>query len=140
MLVTPSFAARVRWAVRLAVGAHRPWLPAVRPPGPALRWLLTGGHRSAGELVMRAVREMDAGVLLARLREYVADPTADDPVEVDVPVLAVHAARDRVLAPRRIESRPSVEWVTLDAPHMAMAAAPDALADAVVRFAGRRLE
>lgn len=136
VLVTPAFAARPRWLPRTAVRLYPRWAPVVSPPAFALRWLLLGGSADATELT-HAVGRSDPRVLLARLREYLADPAADDPAGVGVPVMAIRAGRDRLLSAGSPEPRAGLEWVTVDAPHLVLAAAPAAAAELVAGFASR---
>jgi pimeloyl-ACP methyl ester carboxylesterase len=133
ILVAPSFASPPRRLFRLF--AHI--VPPVHPPAAVLRWLLLGRHSAIADPLTRAVARVPARVLRARLREYLADPTADDPVAVDVPVLALRATRDRLLSAATPEDRPGVEWVTLDAPHLVLGAVPAIAADVVAAFVSK---
>ncbi len=133
VLVTPSFAASPRWPLRYLA----PFLPPLRPPRPALRWLLLGERGRAADLLAGAVERASPRVVRDRLREYLTDPTADDPAGLEVPVLAIRAAHDRLLWARPSPTNPGVEWVTLKAPHLVLAAAPAAAAAVIVEFANR---
>ncbi len=133
VLVTPSFVAPPRQLLRFLA----PFLPPLRPPPAILRWLLLNDLMAAADLLSIAVACTPSRVLRARLREYLADPSADDPFSVSVPILALLARRDRLLRPAKLQFRPGIEWISFDSPHLVLAAVPLEAADAVAKFVNR---
>lgn len=133
VLITPSFVAPPRQLLRFLA----PFIPPLSPPPAILRWLLLNDHIAAAGLLSMALACTPSRVLRTRLREYLADPSADDPLAVAVPILALLARRDRLLRPATIQRRPGIEWISFDSPHLVLAAVPLEAADAVAEFVNR---
>lgn len=141
VLVTPMFGTRPRLPLRTALRFYPRRAPALRPPTFALRWLLLGGcPRSSAAALARCAARADPRVMLERLRYYLTEPAGDDPAGVGVPVLAIRASRDRILERAPPPRRPNVEWATVDAPHLVLAAAPATAAELVAGFVARACE
>ena len=112
----------------------------IRPTDLFVRNFLTGEDALPEllALVHSVAAKVDPGVMAFRLREVLAVDVEEALPRVEVPVLYLRAARDRVVARRamdRIAARaPRFEEVVLDAHHLLLQARPAETAAAVARL------
>lgn len=116
------------------------FIPALAPPLAPLHFALLGrfatpASRAAFRAAMAQARPM---TLRDRLQAVLGVDVSARLAGVDVPMLYLRATQDRVVpasAGRLIERlRPDMQVETMDAPHFLLQAAPEAAADAIVRF------
>jgi len=86
-----------------------------------------------------ALREVDAEVLAARLREILKCDAREALSRTTIPLMYIQAGRDRLVPPERFAEirrvRPDVELATIPgAPHLVLQREPQKCADAIVRF------
>lgn len=115
-------------------------LLAVRMPDFALRWGLLGMDASDEQIraLRRALELVDPSVLAHRVRQIVGVDVSAALTELDVPLLYIAGAHDRLVRPRSLEEiqrlRPDVETVLLDAPHLVLQRRPVDAARHISRF------
>lgn len=130
----PAGRAAARLARLAAPAAFR-----LRPPGLALRWLLSGGDDALARRVRDAVATVHPSVLGARLRAVLSVDARAPAAACPVPLLYLRGTRDR-LVPRRCGAEvamvaPKVRVVDLDAPHLVLQAAAAPAVEALRRWA-----
>lgn len=121
-------------------GSLAGFMPLKAAPAFAMRHLLLG-HFATQHLITslrRALSQVSASVLQARVRAVMTVDVSAQLAAVQVPVLYLQARHDRVV-PRNAaaavaKAMPSVQMVQLDAPHLLLQAVPDAAAQAVHAF------
>ena len=96
-----------------------------------------GAPRAAVDEVRDVVGEVNPFVLAHRMREVLSVDATDALRRVQLPVLCIEAARDRLLVRRRTldRARPGLRWETVVGPHLLLAARPTECARIVERFA-----
>lgn len=84
--------------------------------------------------VANAIRDVDAEVLAARLRDVLRVDVQEAAKAISLPVLSLRASRDRLLA--RPMPLASAEWheEVIEGPHLLLQQRPNECADAMRRF------
>ncbi len=117
-----------------------PLLPVSHHLAPALMPFLLGLRSPAAlrTAVRAALTMVTPAVLKARMRAVLDVDVGAQLLAVDVPVLYLRAAQDRVVSAASLQHiqaiKPAVQAVTIDGPHLLLQAAPALAASAVVDF------
>jgi len=118
-------------------------LPSMRLPMPLLRRLLLGGRASEAltRLVTTMLPQVPAATMKGRLLEVVATDHTALLGQIQVPILALVAAHDR-LVPRAATDwirthLSSLDIITLNGPHWLLQTRPDACVQAIQAFLKR---
>ena len=93
--------------------------------------LFNNKHRQIAETIHETVRPISRSVLLDRVRAVLTCDMRGWLSQIALPVLCLHAAKDRLLPrwlPRGFDSLPDVTVVDLDLPHMILQSDPDGIA------------
>jgi pimeloyl-[acyl-carrier protein] methyl ester esterase len=116
------------------------WLPAVSPPPALAEWFLLGRFSSARfkYALHQVLRDVPAAVLRARFRAVLSVDVTDKLAHLDVPVLYLRAAEDR-LVPRHAaelirQVYPPCVIQDFVAPHGLLQTVPHEAATAIMRF------
>jgi pimeloyl-ACP methyl ester carboxylesterase len=118
-------------------------LPPMRLPMPLLRRLLLGGRASASltSLVTTMLPQVPTATLKRRLLAVVGVNHTALLEQVQVPILALVAAQDRLLPKEATDwirtHRPNLDIVTLNGPHWLLQTRPEACAQAIQAFRAR---
>jgi pimeloyl-ACP methyl ester carboxylesterase len=109
------------------------------PQFAARRWLVgTGAPHALVADVQAAIRRVKPDVLSARLREVLDCDVRAELAQVDVPVLYISAANDRLIgvncADEIVRIKPQIEMIAVDGPHLLLQSEPDNCAEVVTVF------
>jgi pimeloyl-ACP methyl ester carboxylesterase len=115
-------------------------LPAGRPPHWVLAHLMLGRFMTPAlyATLKDALRDVTPEVLRARLEAVRDVDVMHDYVSLEIPLLYLHAARDRVVPPMAAQfvkvAQPDTRIAIIEAPHMLLQAAPEEAAKAIAAF------
>jgi pimeloyl-ACP methyl ester carboxylesterase len=89
---------------------------------------MAGGDLLLAEALLKAVREVDRGILGARIAAALSVDVGRDLKHLRQPLLYLRAARDRLVpaqcATKIMSLNPSAESVSIDGPHLLLQAKP----------------
>jgi pimeloyl-ACP methyl ester carboxylesterase len=128
------------WTLLAKILARRTLL-RISPPRWFLQHFVMGNNPPATlEANFReALRDMDAEVLAARLREVLKCDAREELRRTKIPLMYIQAGRDRLVPPECFAEiqlvRPDAQLVSIrGAPHLVLQAEPRKCADAIVKF------
>lgn len=113
------------------------WLFAMAPPRALVRryFLDERADEALLDALMRAMRAVDPAVMASRVQSLLACDVTPELSRVELPMLRIEGARDRLVPPRS-SSWPSMRSVKIDGPHLLLEAAPAECARAILSFLG----
>ncbi len=127
-----------RW-LRHFTGA---WLFGRAPPRAFVRRYFLGPRAEDGllEQLITVMRAVDPAVMATRVRSVLACDVTDELSRVELPVLYLEGARDRIVGPAAslAEWNRSIRFVRLDAPHLVLQHEPAECARLIVSFLAER--